>query len=323
MDVMVFIALGAAAGVIVLLFLLTRLIRTVRESDEFEFDRPRLLGWRSKSRPPRLAATAGVSKNDPMRADAGLPAAPPRPSERVAAHAPPAAPAPVSPAAIPSTRSVSVKQSRQAKVDEARGSEEAASMAEEEVRVERNAQDGASDYGRLGEQVTAVLTTAESAAADIRESAGRDAEAIRLEAEKQVAEARAEAEALRANADAYRQETHAAADAYATETRRAADAEAATSRAASEDRGRAVLAEAELRAKEIEAEALRRRDMLRESAIDLEERIAGMLTTFRAMTTDLEELLPAEAKREGEPKDANEEVVDDTLEDALKPERAA
>ena len=48
-----------------------------------------------------------------------------------------------------------------------------------------------------------------------------------------------------------------------------------------------------------------------------------MLTTFRGMTSDLEGLLPSARQREdGKPQDADDVAVDDTLEDALKPERA-
>jgi F0F1-type ATP synthase membrane subunit b/b' len=211
-----------------------------------------------------------------------------------------------------------VKQSGQSKVENARGSEA-------EARVEENSGGGSHDYGRLGEQVTAVLTTAEHAAAEIRESANHDAEAIRLEAAKHAATARAEAEALRADADAYREETRTAADTYARETRRTADAEAGKARAALEEEARSMRAEAERKAKEIEAEALLRREALTQSAAHLEKRIAGMLITFREMTTDLEGLLPTERHGEdGEPQEATDDVaVDDTLEDALKPERAA
>jgi hypothetical protein len=238
--------------------------------------------------------------DDERASDLPPPASPT--SERVAAYSPPVAPAQVSTETTASGRSEPVKVFRKSSDDNARTSEEAASM------------EGSSDYGRLGEQVTAVLTTAEHAAAEIRESAGREAEAIRLDAEKQVANARAEAEALRAEANS-----------YAATTRQAAESDAAQARAAAEEQARAVLAEADRKAKEIESEALRRREALEKSAVDLEERIAEMLTTFRAMTADLEGLLPAEANRreEGEPPETTEVVVDDTIEDALQPERAA
>lgn len=210
-----------------------------------------------------------------------------------------------------------MKQSGQSKVENARGSEE--------PRAEESPGGGSTDYGRLGEQVTAVLTTAEHAAADIRESANRDAEAIRLEAAKHAATARAEAEALRADADAYREETRTAADAYSEQSRRTADAETVKARTALEEEARSKRAEAEKEAREIEAEALRRRDALTESAAQLEERIAGMLNTFRALTADLEGLLPNERQSEnGDPQSAADSIaVDDTLEEALKPERAA
>jgi hypothetical protein len=217
-----------------------------------------------------------------------------------------------------------VKHFGQSKAKSDRESDERPSVADAEARAEENPGGGSSDYGRLGEQVTAVLTTAEQAATEIRETASQDAENIRFEAEGRAAAARAEAEAVRADAEAYREQTRTAADIYAEETRRSADAEAAKTRTALEEKARAVEAEAEQKAKEIEAEALRRRDALKQSAAHLEERIAGMLTTFRGMTTDLEGLLPTERGREDGEADAPDDIgVDDTIEDALKPERAA
>jgi hypothetical protein len=313
---MVLVGLAAAVGVIVLLFLLTKLVGIVRANDESEFDRSRLFAWRSRS---------WRSRSTPSLVVPVVPASPSSPLERVAAYGPNAVSAQVSEKPVPSRRSVPVKQSGQSKVESAHGSDEWPSVAEPEARNEQKPVDGSSDYGRLGEQVTAVLTTAEHAAAEIRESASRDAENIRLEAEKNAAAARTEAEALRADADAYREQTRTAADAYAQETRRTADTEAAEARAKLEDEARAVQARAERKASEIEAEALRRREALTQSAAHLEERIAGMLTTFRGMTTDLEALLPTERQHEdGEAEHATDDVaVDDMIEDALKPERAA
>jgi flagellar biosynthesis GTPase FlhF len=321
---MVFVALVAAVGVIVLLFLLGKLIRIVRANDDSEFDRRRRFWWRSRSTPPRVVPGSEAPTNVRSGVSAYLRASASRPSERVPADAPSAVPAQLSAAPVPSGRSVSVKQSGQSKVENARGTDERPGVAEPEARVDENLAGGSNDYGRLGEQVTAVLTTAEHAAAEIRESANHDAEAIRLEAEKHAATARTEAEALRADADSYREQTRTAADTYAEETRRAADAEAAKARAAHEEAAREMQAAAERKAKEIEAEALRRREALTQSAAHLEERIAGMLTMFRGMTTDLEELLPPERQHEeGEPRAGTDSAVDDTLEDALKPERAA
>ena len=316
-DLMIFIGLGAAAGAIVVLFLAAKLLRMVREDDEVDFDRPRLFGRRRSPMTPSIATAAGARKDDrPVSEERRA-----RLAERVAAHAPSAAPAPVSTEPIPSKRSVPVKQFRQSNEQKESAREERARTAEREG----TAGDTSNDYGRLGEQVTAVLTTAERAAAEIRESASVDARELRRDAEKRVAEAEAEVEMLRAEADVYRDETRGAADSYAAETRRAADADAAKTHAAAEEDARAVRAEAERKATEIEAEAVRRRDALRESAIHLEERIAGMLSTFRAMTTDLEGLLPGDAQRAGRERQHTDEevVVDDALEDALKPERAA
>jgi hypothetical protein len=320
--VLVLIGLGVAVGVIVVLFLVTRLIRSVRPDDEFGLDQARRFPWRSRSMPSLVVPVPPI--HHPSNANADLPASRSSPLERVAAYSPRKGSAQVSAASVPSRRSVSVKQSGQSKAENARRGNERPSVAEQQAHHERNLASGSSDYARLGEQVTAVLTTAEHAAAEIRESANRDAENIRREAEKQAAASKAEADALRADADAYGERTRTTADAYAEQKRRTADAQAAKAQAAFEERARAMQAEAERKAKEIETKALRRRDVVRQSATHLEERITDMLATFRGMTSDLEGLLPPARQREGgKPQDVEDVAVDDTLEDALKPERAS
>lgn len=334
MDVMVFIGLGAAAGVIVFLFLVTRLFRAVWGDDDSDFAPSRRHETRPQAKSAKPSSVAKPSVAGRSKGNAEPPAFTRTSSlvERVealvssdvreaqsdvseaASDAPdaPEAPAQVSPPTISSTRSDAVKLSRHSK-DEA---------ATSEARADGGG--GFTDYTQVGEQVTAVLMSAERAAADIREAANREAEDLRLAAEEELAEAKAEAERIRAEAEAYRDKTKGAADSYADETHRAADADAAKARAETEEKAQAVEAGARRKAKEIETAALRRRDELRQSATDLEERIGEMLGTFRAMTVDLEGLLPTDQKpslaKAGEDGDA---VADDTLEDALKPERVA
>jgi hypothetical protein len=311
--VLVLIGLGIAVGVIVVLFLLTKLVRSVQSEDEFGLGRARRFPWRSRSGPSLVVPFPPTQ--DPSSGSADLPAPRAGTLERLAAYAPTKGSkgsAQMSAPSVPSRRSVSVKQSGQSKAENARRSDQRVSAAQQQARNERNPESGSTDYVRLGEQVTAVLTTAEQAAAEIRESANRDAEHIRGEAKKQAAAFKAQAEALRADADA-----------YAEQKRRTADAQAEEARVALEKRATAIQAEAERKAKEIETEAIRRRDVLRQSTARLEERIAETLATFRGMTSDLEGLLPAARRREdGKPQDADGVAVDDTLENALKPERA-
>jgi hypothetical protein len=166
-------------------------------------------------------------------------------------------------------------------------------------------------YRQVGEEVTAVLTAAEQAAVQIRETALKEAAEIRRAAEEQAAAAREAAQASRADADGYREDTTAAADAYAEETRRRTDEEAARTVSQAEEQARLVRAEAEQKASEIEAEAIRRRDVLTTSTEGMQERIRTMLSAFRRASGELEELLPAE------PRSAAEEH--ERLDEALKP----
>jgi len=299
MDLIVFIAIGAAACVLVLSLMV--LVRFVREYDGF-VDRSRLLAWRSRPRQLRVKNDAQDQADDPTTATNGRSttnddrqASVPRASERVAAYVASAVPAQLSSEAIPPERSIPLNEPEHPHIERAPDGEN---------------QLPSSDFGRLGEQVTAVLTTAERAAFEIREAAERDAKQIRQDVESGVADARAAAEALRTEAEAYREETRTAADSYAEETRRAA-----------EEESEAVMAEAARKAQEIETQALRRRDALRQTTIELEERFAEMLTTFRTMTGEVEGLFPAEAETVDDPAEDADVVVDDTLEDALKPER--
>ena len=208
---LVVIGLGIAVGVLLLLFMLTKLIRSVRAEDEFRLRRGRRFRRRGRSKPSLVVPLPPTQ--DPSNGDAALQASRTSTLERVAAYAPTKGSAQESAASVPSKRSVSVKQFGQSKAENARRSDQ-------QARSERNPEGGSNDYARLGEQVTAVLTTAEQAAAEIRASANRDAENIRREAEKQAAASRAQAEALRADADAYGKRTRTTADAYAEQTRR-------------------------------------------------------------------------------------------------------
>lgn len=316
---LVLIALAIALGVLVVLFALTKLVRTVYAEDEFGPGRARRFPRRARPKPSLVVPVPPTQ--EPSNGNADSPASRASTLERVTPHAPSKGSAQVSAASIPSRRSVSVKQSGQSQ--ENRRRDERRSVEEQQARNELDLGSGSNDYARVGEQVTAVLTSAEHAAAEIRQSANRDAENIRREAEEQAASSRAEADGLRVDAAAYSERTRTTADSYAARTRRTADAQAEEARAALEAKATAMQAEAERKAKEIETEAIRRCEVLRESAAHLEERIAKMLTTFRGMTSDLEGLLPTAQREDSKPQDADDVAVDDTVEGALRAERAA
>lgn len=313
MDLKVLLAFQAALGILLVLYLSFRVVRAMRSSKEFGvapspgvipvLEWPNADDKRSGAKP--AAATAAGKARRPSA------------QSTQATVVPPEVPAQVPGPPVPQGRSQPVKF-RETKVESKKHHEGEAS-GEESPAV------GGAGYAQLGEQVTAVLTTAEQAASEIRESARRDAIQLRLDAEESTKAARHESEQIRTEADKYNEETRATADAYAEQIRRAADEQAAKARAALEQEVLAVRADAERKAKEIEAEALRRRDALAESTANMEQRIAGMATALRGMTGDLEGLLPT-SPRAGEDQKArveSAELDDDAIEDALKPERAA
>jgi colicin import membrane protein len=211
----------------------------------------------------------------------------------------------------PPGRSVDVKF-RQSKVE---GTEPVAEIAEPQAAAARSVEGDGPAYRQVGEEVTAVLTAAEHAAAQIREAALRDAEATRRDADEKAASVLAEAEARRAEADSYNQETRAAADAYAEETRRNTEELAARGMSQAEERARQIRAQAEQTARDLQAAAIRRREELAKGAEAMEARIESMRTVFRGVVAELEELLPADRARADEP----EPRADERLDEALKP----
>jgi hypothetical protein len=195
---------------------------------------------------------------------------------------------------------------------------------------------GRTEVGRaeqVGEQVAAVLLSAEQAAEQIRESARQDAERIRAEAKDEVATAlsatkleaergRAESEKLRADADAYKKETREAADRYVTEMREKIDKEVARRRAEVDEQVRGIRRAAELRAKDLETEARARQKTLLEQVGRAEGRLEQLLGIFRGITLQLEGLVSAESA--GRSGDAEEKIsVAEPLDEALKPRPSA
>jgi hypothetical protein len=190
------------------------------------------------------------------------------------------------------------------------------------------------DYARVGEKVTAVLASAQEAAEQMVASAEAEAERVRLAAQEQAAlsaaAAKSEAErlqhesgALRLEAEEYQKETRAAADGYAEEARAEAEAEAARRLAEADERAQAVVAEAEQRARYVAQEEARRQEELAAAAKGYEERLENLLEVFRGMTLQLEDLVRAdpEAKDEAADNEEAETPVDESLDEALRPER--
>lgn len=181
---------------------------------------------------------------------------------------------------------------------------------------ERSDDGGTAAYRHVGDEVTAVLTAAEQAAAQIRETALKEAERTRLDGDERAAATLAESQARRVEMDRYSEETRAAADAYAEETRRNANEQAARKLSQAEEQARRIQVEAEELGRELEAEARRRRDALTKGAEGLEARIESVLTTFRGVVTELEELLPTERRRGAAEADL---AAAKRLDEALKP----
>jgi hypothetical protein len=195
---------------------------------------------------------------------------------------------------------------------------------------------GRTEVGRaeqVGEQVAAVLVSAEQAAEQIRESARQDAERIRAEAKDKVAatlsetkleaeQGRRENEKLRADADAYNKETREAADRYGTEVREKVDQEVAQWRAEVDEQVRGIRRAAKLRAQDLETEARARQKTLLEEVGRAEARLEQLLGIFRGMTLQLEGLVSAEsAARSGDTKE--KKSVAEPLDEALKPRPSA
>jgi hypothetical protein len=187
------------------------------------------------------------------------------------------------------------------------------------------------NYAQVGEQVAAVLTSAEHAVNQIRESALQEAERLRAEtsdkaaaalseAKLQAERSRRESEKLRADADTYSRGTRAAADRYLAETRLKIDEEAAQRRAEVDKQVRAIRRAAEQKAKDVEAEVLQRQRTLVQEIERSEARVQQLLGIFRGMTAQLEGLVSADPA--GQSGDAEREAsVDEPLDEALKPWR--
>ncbi len=168
------------------------------------------------------------------------------------------------------------------------------------------ASSGEGELSQVGERVAAVLRSAEEAADDVRAAAERDAERLLRAAEE-------EANTTRATAQGSLDETRAEIDELRSETERRsaerlheADEEAARRIADADARGRQVVKEAEQRAQQLEEDMRSRHGALAREAAQFEERLSSLVTVFRAMTSQLEELVAGQ-------EEAAEEPLDETL----------
>jgi chromosome segregation ATPase len=170
------------------------------------------------------------------------------------------------------------------------------------------------DWVDAGARVTAVLESAKEAAEDILVGACREADrflaevedaakATFTEAARRVQAARREAERLRAEAERYSAETREAADAYASVKRQVAEEAAAKATLEAEEQVRQQAA--------IVAEATR-----------FEDRLQNLVTIFRGMTDQLEDLL-AKGPKPVEEKAPAEETLHESLEEPVKAKRAS
>jgi hypothetical protein len=184
---------------------------------------------------------------------------------------------------------------------------------------------GPTDLSAVGDEVAAVLQSAQEAAATIRRSAleevARRRDELDAEVKAEIEEARrsadadrADAQHLRADAEAYAMETRAAADKYGEQRRAEAGREAATIVAEAQSRLDSADAEAERNVREAEAGARAHVDMLKAEAERYEERLDNIFVVFREMSSQLEALVGGRrtASREGSGGEG--------LEDALRPD---
>jgi gas vesicle protein len=176
----------------------------------------------------------------------------------------------------------------------------------------------------IGEQVAGILSSAKQAAQQLRESAQQEAERIRAEAKQQATDAldrtkkelerrREEGGKVRAEADAYSKNTRETADRHAAEMRRKFEEEAAKQRSEAQQEAAEIRRAARQKAEELTTQTLQRQKALVAEAQRSEARLQQLLGVYRAMTSQLEDLLgPERAVASGEP-------PVHVLDEALKP----
>jgi hypothetical protein len=185
-------------------------------------------------------------------------------------------------------------------------------------------------YDEIGEQVSAILAAAKQAAHQLQESARQDAERIRKEAEdratasleqagRDAARRRTEGDRVRAEAEAYGKSTREAADRDAAETRRTIAGEAEKLRTEARRDASAIRDAARQRSDELRTEALGRQKALIGEAGRAEARLQQLLDVFRAITSQLEDLLEPEPGRRRDEMQRGDAASAEELDEALRP----
>jgi flagellar biosynthesis/type III secretory pathway protein FliH len=173
--------------------------------------------------------------------------------------------------------------------------------------------DDALGYSQVEDRVTAAVELTKRVAEDTLETARREAERLLTEVEgvakATIAQAARKVQAARHETE----QLHAEAKRYDAETRKAADDYAAEKRSAAEEAAAKAVAEAE--------ELVRRKAAMAAEAGRFEERLQNLVTVFRGMTEQLEELL-AKGPEPTERDTPSAETLQESLEAPIKGRRA-
>ena len=183
----------------------------------------------------------------------------------------------------------------------------------------------------IGEQVAGILSSAKQAAQQLRESAQQEAEHIRAEAKRQAAETldrakkewalrREDVDKVRTEADAYGKNTRESADRHAAEMRRKIEEEVAKLRSEAQQEAADIRRGARQKADELAAQTLQRQKALIAEAERSEARLHQLVSVYRAMTSQLEDLLGSErAQASGEQTAEGGSAPVRELDEALRP----
>jgi vacuolar-type H+-ATPase subunit E/Vma4 len=182
----------------------------------------------------------------------------------------------------------------------------------------------------VGDQVATILSSAKQAAQELRESARQEAERIREQATTEAAATLVEAEKsmrlksqqgdkLRAEAEAYSKSIREAADRETAEAHRKLSEETAKRNAEAEREAREIRRAAKQMAEELTNQAHERNRALSAQAEQAHARLQQLLGVFRAMTSQLEELLPEERVGQSSGQ-ARDDPPAEQLAAALKPQ---
>jgi hypothetical protein len=147
------------------------------------------------------------------------------------------------------------------------------------------------DLSAVGDEVGAVLSSAQEAANRIREAALEEAAKRRDEAEAAVVAKAEEARRVQDDADAYAAERRAEADAHAERRRQQAERESATIMAEARSRLEAADDEAERKLQEADAKARAHYGAMKAEAERYEERLENISVVFHQMSAQLDGLL--------------------------------